>query len=153
MKTVLLMSAMAGAALAQQMATPEEDKTLFVANAAPTVHYTAPGLRDKFGMFHNSLGSSSLGLNGGAVNGGVDGGVDGGVNGGNGVNNGGGAGVTGGVSGGYNGGSLFSLTGQAHTPLGHLTAWVGDIVYPMAIGGIAVFAFYIFFQLVFQVNF
>lgn len=132
---------LAGSALAQQAASADDnDKTIF---GTTNVQYTAsvpvaaPGLRDKFGSFLHSgpaVPISQVSIDG---NPSVVGGQGPAVN---------GQATT-------SGQSVINLTGGVgYTPLGQLTAWVGDIVYPLAIGGIAVFAFYIFLQLAFSVR-
>ena len=59
------------------------------------------------------------------------------------------AGITTAANGAYD--QLFNITGVAVTPLGQLTAWVGDLIYPLALGGILFFGVYILLQIVFQV--
>ncbi|XP_059090037.1 uncharacterized protein LOC131885866 [Tigriopus californicus] len=52
-------------------------------------------------------------------------------------------------TGAYN--NFFNMTGVPSTPFGRLSAWVGDLIYPVALSVMIFFGVYVFFSIVFQV--
>ena len=48
--------------------------------------------------------------------------------------------------------NFFNLTGVATTPIGKITGWFGDLIYPVAIGGVIFFGAYILLNIAFQVS-